>query len=140
MLTSVGKLSSIGEILTIKFAASKPPVDLHENSFDSFVVSVHFGGTVKLIPCWAHLISCPPDKAACCDAVAAPCSAVVPPMLEPEFESDVEPEVEDPCFNLFERLQSDKEKPRTRITGRYFIDEPHSVVCQSRALLQKTPV
>src|SRR5882724_2739660 len=50
MLSLVGKLASIAEMLTISEAALPPPGERHINSFDSFVVCVHLGGTATTFP------------------------------------------------------------------------------------------
>ena len=60
MLTSVGKLSSIGEMLTIKFAASPPPGERQSSDFDSLLDSFQFGGTVQDIPWFSQLAVAPP--------------------------------------------------------------------------------
>src|SRR5918999_728239 len=70
MLISVGKLSSIAEMFTIKLAASEPPGDRQTSIFVSLVVSFHLAGTVHDIPCWSHLTVCPPASASICAAVA----------------------------------------------------------------------
>src|ERR1044071_6781870 len=104
MLMSVGKLASIGEMLTIRFAASDPPGERHMNCFDSFVVSFHFGGTDQDIPCWSHFAVDPPDNASVCAEVGFGRSTS-PPLEEPEVELPGPPEFED--FNLFVKLQSE---------------------------------
>src|SRR6185503_18123061 len=138
MLTSVGKLSSIGEMLTIKLAASNPPVDRHANCFDSLVVSDHFAGTVKEIPCWSHLICCPPARAANCAGLASPCSAVAPPVLSLDDDEELVP---DELFDLslLVKLHNDKVKPKTKMTGRYFIsaDSKMRFVRTTRLLQEK---
>src|SRR6266850_2407121 len=115
MLMSAGKLSSIGEILTIKFAASDPPGDRHVSIFDSFSVSVHFGGTVHDMPCRSHLTVWPPANAAVCAPVGVARSAWISlsPLPDP-------PELLD-GFSLLVRLQSESANPRTSKTGRCFM-------------------
>src|SRR6185503_7076482 len=113
MLTSVGKLSSIGEMLTFSVAASEPG-ECHRNDFDSFSNSVHFGGTVNDMPCRSHFTSWPPASAAVCAAVGCPRSADRElELLEPdELELELLP------WSLSERLQRERAKPssnRTRI-------------------------
>src|SRR6185295_8721656 len=105
MLESTGKLSSIGEMLTMSEAAIPPPGERITNIFDSFVSSVQFVGMVHDIPCLSHFTSCPPASAAVCSAVALPGSTdlLLPPVA-------VGPEFELPDLNLSERLQS--ERPR----------------------------
>src|SRR6185295_8737808 len=93
MLISVGKLSSIGEMLTIKLAASKPPGDRQRSCFDSLVVSVHLGGTFHDIPCASHFAVPPPASAAVWAAVgvafsASPSSPELVAVLPGEFELD----------------------------------------------------
>src|SRR4030095_532935 len=100
MLISAGKLSSIGEMLTIKFAASKPPGERHASSFDSFVVSVQLGGTVNDMPCRSHLTVWPPARAAACAPVGVACSAWMSLSVVPLFP----PELLD-GFSLLVRLQ-----------------------------------
>src|SRR5580765_3941216 len=86
MLDSVGKLSSMGEMLTIKLAASAPPGERQTSSFDSLLCSFQDGGTVQDIPCWSHLTVCPPASACNWAAVGVACSAL--PLLSPELEAD----------------------------------------------------
>src|SRR5215813_9380227 len=107
MLASAGKLSSIGEMLTINEAASPPPGDRHMNDFDSFSCSVHCGGTVHDIPCLSHFACCPPAGAAVCAAVGSPCSAVLPP---PPPLALVPLELEPLLCSFSERLQREREK------------------------------
>src|SRR6185295_10475970 len=115
MLISAGKLSSIGEMLTIKFAASEPPGERHVSIFASFSVSVHLGGTVQDIPCRSHLTVWPPARAAVCAPVGVAFSAWISlsPLPEP-------PELLD-GFSLLVRLQSERANPRTSKTGRCFM-------------------
>src|SRR5215217_8094236 len=115
MLASVGKLSSIGEILTISVAASELPGERQTNDFDSFVSSVHFGGTVHDRPCRSHLICCPPASAAVCSVVAWACSAdlaVAPPVPD---------ELEASFLTFPERLQRERVKPSSSRTRRFFM-------------------
>src|SRR5882724_6974046 len=119
MLSLVGKLASIAEMLTISEAALPPPGERHINSFDSFVVCVHLGGTVHDIPCGSHFISCPPESAAVCAAVGSARSGAVPPLsAEPVPEPGA---FEFPDFSLLERLHRDNAKPRTSTSGMCFI-------------------
>src|SRR5215204_6501485 len=100
----MGKLSSIGEILTFIDAVSG---ERHENIFDSLVVSVQPAGIVHDIPCLSHFASLPPASAAPCAAVATPCSG---------FASLSLTEVEPPellFLNLSERLHSESASPIT---------------------------
>src|SRR5262250_2238282 len=104
MLASTGNSSAIGEMLTIKFAASNPPGDRHANDSDSLCDSVQPGGTVNDMPCLSHFASLPPEIAAVCAAVGCAFSGVAPLSLtEPEPE-----ELEPLLCNRSERLQSDK--------------------------------
>src|SRR5262245_51831736 len=107
MLISVGKLSSIGEILTISDAAPAPG-DRHVNVFDSLVVSVQPDGTVHDIPCRSHFASAPPASAAVCAAVATPRSAFASLSLT-EVEEFEDPELL--FLNLSERLHRERARP-----------------------------
>src|SRR4030095_9892712 len=130
MLDWAGKLSSIGEILTIKLAELLGA--LHMNDLLSFSVSFQLAGTVHDIPCRSHFASFPPAIAAACAGVATPFSALPPPPeleLDPEFE----PDDDFPCLNFSERLQHDNAETRTSPIGMYFIIRtPRSDVKASR--------
>src|SRR6185436_19835082 len=115
MLTSVGKLSSIGEMFTIRFAASEPPGERHNSDLDSLVVSFQDAGTVQDIPCWSHFAVLPPASAAVCAAVGFACSTS-PPLLDPVALLRGAPELFDD-LSLLVRLQSESAKPRTSSTG-----------------------
>src|SRR5262249_44363783 len=120
MLDSAGKFSSIGEMLTINDAASPPPGERHMNDFDSFSSWVHFGGTVRDIPCRSHLASWPPASAAVWAAVGVPCSAL--PLLLPPPPLALEPlELEPLLCNFSERLQREREKQIVNASRMCFI-------------------
>src|SRR5882672_4726804 len=124
MLMSVGKLSSIGEMLTIKLAASDPPGEFQRSSFDSLVTSFHCGGTVHDIPCWSHLTVWPPASACIWAAVGVACSASPP--LSLELVADL-PDLFElfELLSLFVKLQSESANPRTIRTGICFIGHTH---------------
>src|SRR5882724_3637397 len=132
MLMSVGKLSSIGEMLTIKLAASDPPGELQTSSFDSLVTCFHCGGTVHDIPCWSHLTVWPPANACVCAAVGVACSASPPLSLERDADWPGPPELFE-LLSLFVKLQSDSANPSTSRTGICFIG-PHSQDGTGRAV------
>src|SRR4030095_37024 len=115
MLMSVGKLSSISEMLTISDAASLPPGERQRKEFSSFVVSVQFEGTVKVMPWTSQTAFCPPAIAAACAAVGTAFSAVMPPS---EVVSAPGAEV---FLNRFERLHRDKEKQTNSTSVTCFI-------------------
>src|SRR6185369_7703052 len=119
MLASVGKLSSMGEILTINEASL--PGELHRSSLDSLLTSFQLAGTLKDIPCRSHFASCPPSRVANCAGLATPCSAGAP--LSPEVEDELEPDpvVDFPCLNFSERLHSERANKKTSPSERYFI-------------------
>src|ERR1051325_1545960 len=121
MLASAGKFSGIGEMLTIRFAASEPPGERHVNDFASFSVCVHFAGTVHDIPWRSHFACWPPASAAVCAAVGSPCSTFPP--LEPEFELEPDEPVELDLlpWSRSERLQRDNEKKMATISVMGFI-------------------
>src|SRR5882724_7675805 len=120
MLMSVGKLSSIGEMLTIKLAASDPPGELQTSSFDSLVTCFHCGGTVHDIPCWSHLTVWPPASACIWTAVGVACSASPPLSLEPDADLPGLFELFE-LLSLFVKLQSESANPRTIRTVICFI-------------------
>jgi len=122
MLISVGKLSSIGEILTIRFAASPPPGERQSSDFDSLLDSFQFGGTVQDIPWFSQAAVAPPAKACVCAAVGVAFSAS-PPVSEDEVP---EPADLSPVLSLSPRLQSDRTRPRKRSTGICFMDHTHT--------------
>jgi hypothetical protein len=130
MLMSVGKLSSIGEMFTIRLAASEPPGERHANIFDSLVVSVHFCGTVQDIPCASHLTVCPPAIASVCAAVGFAFSTS--PSLEEEERLPVCPELL-LGFSLLVKLQSERAKPSIIRTGICFMGH-HSRVELKKAM------
>src|ERR1051325_1794290 len=119
MLSSGRKLSSIGEMLTIRFAASEPPGERHSSDFDSLVVSFQDAGTVHDMPCWSHFAVLPPANAAVCAAVGFACSTS-PPLLDPVAVFRVAPEFVDD-LSLLVRLQSESAKPSRSSTGICFI-------------------
>src|SRR5678809_1433151 len=106
MLMSAGKLSSIGEMLTIKLAASEPPGERQASDFASFSVSVHLGGTVQDMPCRSHFTVWPPARAAVCAWFGFACSAWISLLPLPDA-----PELLD-GFSLLVRLQSESANPR----------------------------
>src|SRR6266508_1388759 len=124
MLMSAGKLSSIGEILTLKLAASEPPGEFQTSSFDSLVTSFHCGGTVQDIPCWSHLTVWPPASACNWAAVGVACSASPLPSLEPEADLPGPLELFE-LLSLFVRLQSERANPSTIRMGICFIGHTH---------------
>src|SRR6266849_5873819 len=122
MLESVGKLSSIGEMLTIKCAASSPPGELQTSSWNSLLSCFQFGGAVQDIPCRSHLTCCPPANACVCASVGFAFSASLE--LDEDF-SEPEPPEFFAVFNFVPRLHNDKAKPSTRIVGICFIGHKH---------------
>ena len=107
----------MGEMLTIRLAASEPPGERQTNSFDSFVCSVHFAGTVQDMPWRSHLISWPPARAAVCSAVGWPCSTGPSlALLDPDGA-----EVELLFFNFSDRLQRESAKPISSTSRIFFI-------------------
>src|SRR6185436_1267508 len=119
MLMSVGKLSSIGEMFTIRLAASEPPGERHNSDLDSLVFSFQEAGTVHDMPCWSHFAVLPPANAAVCAAVGFACSTSPLP-VDPVAVLPGAPELFDD-FSLLVRLQSESAKPRTSSTGICFI-------------------
>src|SRR6185436_14994098 len=118
MLISVGKLSSIGEMLTIKFAASDPPGECQTSCFDSLLTSFHCGGTVHDIPCWSQVTFWPPASAWVWAAVGVACSACM------SLEDDVDlPGVLEfvELLNLLVKLQSERANASKRKTGICFM-------------------
>ena len=105
-------------MLAISEAASEPPGDRQTKVLDSFVCSVHFGGTVHEMPSRSHFISFPPARAAVCSAVGRPGSAVFA-LAELEFDD----EAEDECafFSRSDRLQSESANPISRTSRMFFI-------------------
>src|ERR1044072_2691890 len=120
MLMAVGKLSSRGEMLTIRLAASKPPGDRHRNVVFSVGVSVHLGGTLHDIPCTSHFAVPPPASAAVWAAVGVAFSA--PMSSPPELVAVLPGALElDEGFSLLDRLQSESANPSTSRTGICFM-------------------
>src|SRR5688572_26609103 len=117
MLMSVGKSSSIGEMLTINDAASDPPGERHVKLFASFVVSVQLGGTVHDMSCRSHFTSLPPAIAAVCASVGCAGSGFA--ALSLTEGADLVSELL--FLNLSERLQSDKANPITNTSAMCFI-------------------
>src|ERR1051325_10527685 len=117
----------MGEMLTIKLAASEPPGERHTNDLDSFSCSVQFCGTVHDIPCRSHFISCPPRSAAICSAVGWPCSAVPPPALS---------EPDGPSFlNRPDRLQSERAKPISSTSRIFFMRQTSILKTHRKSIL-----
>src|SRR6267143_2298575 len=139
MLESVGKLSSIGEMLTIKCAASSPPGELQTSCWNSLLSSFHFGGTVHDIPCRLHFASWPPANACVCASVGFAFSAL-PLELDEDFSEPEPPEF----LNFVPRLHNDNAKPSTRMVGICFMGHTHkkktgiavSFLLQNRPLSQ----
>src|SRR5258708_40177382 len=86
--TSVGKLSSRMETLTLRKALFPPPqLKVLRSALDL----VHFCGRVQVISCWSHLTLWPPAIAADCAAVGdGPGAESALPLLDddPEFEPE----------------------------------------------------
>src|ERR1700730_12422618 len=124
MLASVGKLASIGEMLTMSDAASQEPGERQTNIFDSLVVWVHLAGAVHDIPCWSHFIVWPPAKACVWAAVGVACSTL--PSASPEVDVDLPgpPELV-AVLSLLLRLQNERANLRTRRTGICFMGHTH---------------
>src|SRR6266480_1200126 len=122
MLISVGKLSSIGEMFTIKLAASDPPGERQTSIFDSFEAWVQPDGTVQDIPCWSHFTVWPPANACICAAVGVACSASPPLSLDADLPGPLE--FVD-VFSLLLKLQSESANPRTSKTGICFMGHTH---------------
>src|SRR5690349_6302481 len=105
-------------MLTISEAASAPPGERQTNDFDSFVCSVHFGGTVHDMPWRSHFICCPPARAAVSSAVGWPCSALFVPA---DLELDDEPEDECAFFSRSDKLQRESANPMSRTSRMFFM-------------------
>src|SRR4030095_492815 len=118
MLMSVGKLASIGEMLTIKLAASDPPGECQTSSFDSLVNWFHCGGTVQDIPCWSHVTFWPPANAWVWAAVGVAGSALMSLVVDVELAGALE--FVD-LVSLLVRLQSERASPSKIKTGICFI-------------------
>jgi hypothetical protein len=75
MLVSAGKSALIGEMLTMRNAASELPGDCHMKEVLSALFFFQRCGTVQVISCCAHSADCPPAMAADCSAVGSGGSA-----------------------------------------------------------------
>src|SRR5438105_15374702 len=133
ILTSVGKLESIVEMLAIRNAP--PPAKLSVSLRTSCFFQLP--GTVQVIPCWSHFTSWPFAIAAVCAAVGFGFSTGSPPVTDLWLDDDGEDDefVLLLVFNLLVRLHAAIIKTSATIEGICFIGSPLFAESESKRLL-----
>src|SRR5438132_2735239 len=132
ILTSVGKLESIVEMLAIRNAP--PPAKLSVSLRTSCFFQL--GGTVQVIPCWSHFTSWPFAIAAVCAAVGFGFSTGSPVTDLSFDDGDEDDEFELLLvLNLLLRLHAATIKTNAMIKGTCFIRSPIVAESESRRVL-----